>query len=263
MALSHMSSPLARPVVILVEPQLASNMGHVARAMLNFGCRELRLVNPQQDPLSTEARALAAGADVVLEQAVIYPSYEQALADLHFVVATAATLRYMIKPSATPRVAAERVQQHLDSSHRVGLVFGRERTGLTNDELAEAHLHLQIPTNPDFSSLNLGQAVLLVLYEWFLASTSPKTIPTPMPEVAPREEMLGFLQHLEEELHKAGYFRTGHKRPIMRRSLHTLFMRQDLNSQEVRTLRGIISTLTNPNGIYSRPPKRKKSTETN
>jgi tRNA/rRNA methyltransferase len=249
------------PVIILVEPQLAQNVGKSARAMMNCGVRDLRLVRPSAKWLSQDARSTAAGADGILENAPVFDKVEDAVSDLHFVLATTARVRDRICLEMTPKTAAAHMVSSDLKNQRVGILFGPERCGLTNDDVALADGILTVPVNPDFSSLNLAQAVLLVCYEWYQAHLSPP----PMIQhigggvLAPKEDLIGFFHHLEESLENAGYFRSDAMKPKMIRTLRGIFTRLALTAQEIRTLRGVVSDLVNPHGIFSR--KRKKDEE--
>lgn len=238
---------MSKPVIILVEPQLPQNIGSIARAMLNFGVNQLRLVRPLADPVSKEARALAAGADQVLEDAKRFQTTEDAIADLHAVYATTARARDMVGLRMAPRQAAEVMALHQREGKATGLLFGPESSGLTNEDVALCTGTISVPLNPHFSSLNLAQAVLLMVYEFYQAEHRD-SLPVPSlhqgnSELATKGDLIGFLNHLETELEKAGYFRTAHKRPKMVQSLHTMFSRLPFTAQEVRTLRGVISDL--------------------
>src|SRR5438046_5215037 len=155
------------PAIILVEPQLGENIGTAARAMLNCGLDDLRLVRPRDGWPSDRAVAAASGADRVLEKARLYPDVPAAIGDLKHVYAATARDRYMVKRELTPRRAAEEVRGFLGASEACGVLFGPERTGLVNDQVALADTVVTVPLNPAFSSLNLPQAVLLIGYEWF------------------------------------------------------------------------------------------------
>ena len=157
----------AAPCVILVEPQLGANIGTAARAMANFGLTELRLVAPTNGWPNEHAIKAASGADIIIEQAKLYDTLEEAVADLSFVVATTARKRDMVKPVLTPETAAAQMQARLDQGEGTGILFGREKYGLTNDHVVLADALVIAPVNPDFASLNLAQAVLLIGYEWF------------------------------------------------------------------------------------------------
>lgn len=246
------------PVIILVEPQLAQNVGKSARAMMNCGVCDLRLVRPSAKWLSDDARATCAGSDVILEKARIFETVEDAISDLHYVFATTVRARDRICLEMTPKTAATHMVSSELKDQRVGVLFGPERSGLTNDDVALADVVLTVPVNPDFSSLNLAQAVLLVCYEWYQAYLSPPAQVHHMGGgvLALKEDLIGFFHHLEEELENAGYFRSSAMKPKMIRTLRGMFSRLALTSQEIRTLRGVVSDLVNPHGIFSR--KRKK-----
>src|SRR3954465_8966169 len=161
------------PAIILVEPQLGQNIGTAARAMANCGLDDLRLVRPRDGWPSDKAVAAASGADSVLDKARLYPSIAAAIADLSHVYASTARDRYMVKRELTPRHAAEEMREFLARDEPCGVLFGPERTGLVNDDVALADTVITVPLNPAFSSLNLAQAVLIVGYEWFTARTEP------------------------------------------------------------------------------------------
>ena len=249
---------MSDPAILLVETQLAQNMGATARAMLNFGLRDLRLINPQADPLSRDALALAAGADDILKNAKIFQSTQDAMADLHHLYATTARHRDMIALHMTPHQAGHLMQKHLQHRQRFGVLFGPERSGLTNENVALCSGTLSVPLNPAFSSLNLAQAVLLICYEFYQTCSLSKPTDTGISlqqdatEMATKQELIHMFDHLEKELDKAGYFRTAHKKPKMVQSIHTMFSRVPFTSQEIRTFRGIISDLVNSRGLNSR-----------
>ncbi|MGI4851689.1 MAG: RNA methyltransferase [Janthinobacterium lividum] len=247
---------MSGPAILLVETQLAQNIGAVARAMLNFGLRDLRLINPQADPRAREAQALAAGADEILNTVKIFQSTREAMADLHHLYATTARPRDMISLHMTPHQVGHLMQQHRQENQEFGVLFGPERSGLTNEDVALCSGTISVPLNPDFSSLNLAQAVLLISYEFYQVhlKTAENTISLQQTEtqMATKQELTGMFEHLETELDKAGYFRTAHKKPKMVQSIRTMFSRVPFTAQEIRTFRGIISDLVNPHGIHSR-----------
>jgi tRNA/rRNA methyltransferase len=250
-----------RPSIILVNPTLSQNIGATARAMLNFDLHELRLVNPKAHWLNKEARSLAADADHVLENAQLYDTVEEAVKDIQLIYATTARPRDLNKEVITPGQAAQEIQACLNAQFKIGICFGSEKCGLDNDVIALVNKIITIPLNPSFSSINLAQSLVILAYELFQArDTNPLSEShwQRQEEIAPYDELLGLLQHLESELDKSGYFRADHKKPIMNRTLHNIFSRAQMSSQEVRSLRGVISSLVNPHGIYSRPKKRKK-----
>jgi tRNA/rRNA methyltransferase len=234
------------PVVVLVEPQLGENIGTAARAMLNCGLTDLRLVNPRDGWPNEKALAAASGADVVIEGARLYDSTEAAIADLNRVYATTARHRGMIKRVATPRRAAGEMRKAIGRGETVGILFGRERTGLVNEDIALADAVLAVPLNPGFASLNLAQAVLLVGYEWFQAAdrTPASELVTNDTRPATKAELVNFFAHLEERLDDCGFLRNVEKRPSMVRNIRNLFQRAALTRQEIRTLHGIVAELS-------------------
>ena len=240
-----MSSNIA-PAVILSEPQLGENIGACARAMANFGLSDLRLVTPRDGWPNPKAEAMAAGAAALIEKAQVYDSVEAAIAPLRLVFAATARDRAMAKPVLTPTEAARRLREAEANGVPAGILFGNERAGLTNDEVALADCVITIPTDPGFSSLNLGQAVLLVGYEWFKAgdATPPERIDHGAALPAPRDELIRLFEHLEDELEKNGFLFPPGNRPGMIRNLRSILHRAQLTDQEVRTLRGVIVALT-------------------
>ena len=238
--------PAPAPSIVLSEPQLGENIGAAARAMANFGLSDLRLVSPRDGWPNEKADAMAANAAYVVEGARIFPSVEAAVAELTFVLAATARDRAMAKPILTPAEAAIRLRAMAASGHPSAVLFGGERSGLTNDEVALADAVITIPTSPGFSSLNLGQAVLLVGYEWFKAGdvTAAERIDHGLAQPATREELFRLFEHLEEELEKSGFLYPPGNRPGMIRTLRSILHRAQLTDQEVRTLRGVIVALT-------------------
>lgn len=239
------ASPLGGPVVILVAPQLGENIGAAARAMLNCGLAELRLVNPRDGWPNEKAEAAASGAAELLAAARLYASTAEAIADLSRVYATTARPRELIKPVVTPRQAAVELRAATARGERTGLLFGPERTGLVNDDLALADTLVSAPLNPGFRSLNLAQAVLVIGYEWFQAGddTPPRELVTNATRPATKAELLNFFAHLEAELDACGFLRNAEKRPTMVRNIRNIFQRADLTEQEIRTLHGIVKEL--------------------
>lgn len=235
------------PAIILVEPQMAENVGMVARAMLNCGLDDLRLVRPRQRFPHARALATASGADKVVNEANIFSSTEAAIADLGLVFAATVRERDMALRVVTPRRAADEMRVFVQAGKgRAGVIFGKESKGLANNDVALADAILTVPVNPSFGSLNLAQAVFVAAYEWFVARTdapvsrlrlNARTRP------ATKEELVGFFEHLESELDACGFLRLKHKRPIMVRNLRALFQRAGLSEQEVRTLRGVVAGL--------------------
>src|SRR5271166_3624007 len=246
------TKPLLRggPVVILVRPQLAVNIGMCARAMANFGLSDLRLVNPREAwPRTGEHResaySAAAGAANVLDAARVFASVEAAVADLNAVYATTARERGQLKPVLTPSAAMAAVAAA--SGEKKGILFGPERTGLDSDEVAIADAIVTYPANPSYASLNLAQAVLICGYEWFKAAHGdappPSTIPRASSPPAQRDMLLAFFEYLEARLDENGFFRPTTKKPGMRRNLRNIFHRMELTQQDVRTLWGAVVRL--------------------
>lgn len=233
------------PSVVLVRPQLAVNIGMCARAMANFGLFDLRLVNPKsgwprEDEYRDVAYAAAAGASHVLDNARVYPSIEEAVADLQCVYATTARNRGQEKPIFTP---AQAMASWGTIQNRCGLLFGPERTGLENDEIALSDAIVSFPANPAYASFNLAQSVLLLGYEWFKATQGdapPEPVePRPVSPPAQRDMIFAFFTYLEDKLDEAGYFRPPGKASVMKRNLRNIFHRLKLTEQDMRTLWGV------------------------
>jgi len=233
----------AGPVIVLVRPQLGENIGKAARAMLNFGLTEMRLVAPRDGWPNPSAGPAASGADVVLERAQVFDSVAAAVADCTQVYATTVRKRGVTKPVVTPEVAAREIHA---SSGRAAILFGPERSGLETDDVALARTIVTVPINPEFGSLNLAQAVILVAYEWskHVALAQPPEVVLPLP--APQEELDGMIGQLDDMLDSAGFYFPPDRVPTTRRTLRTLLTKPGWSSQEVRTLRGVLSALANP-----------------
>jgi len=234
------------PAIILVHPQLGENIGACARAMLNCGLTEMRLVKPRDGWPNEKAQAAASGADLVLDNAKLFETTAEAVADLNVVYATTVRTRGMIQEFVTPRVAAEELRPQYAAGHKVGVMFGPERTGLVNDDLTLAERLITVPLNPSFSSLNLAQAVLLIGYEWFQTGDVPpdRILHTGQTRPATKAELLNFFEHVEGELDRTGFFPTPEKRPSMIRTIRNAFERMQMTEQEVRTFHGILASLT-------------------
>jgi tRNA/rRNA methyltransferase len=233
------------PAVILVRPQLGENIGMVARAMLNCGLSELRLVRPRDGWPSAKAEAAASGALQVLERAQLFPTTKAAIADLHHVYASTARPRGMVKPIVTPAQAAVELRQVLAAGRKAGLLFGPERSGLVNDDIALADTALTVPLNPAFASLNLAQAVLLIGHAWFLAGddSAPRYLETNNGELASKAQLVNFCERLEAELDETGFLFPPEKRPSMVRNLRNMFQRMLPTENEINTLHGIVVAL--------------------
>lgn len=248
----------APPAIILVNPQLGENIGFAARAMANFGLTDLRLVAPRDGWPNDKAHAAAAGAAFVVERASVYPSVESAIAELHFVLASTARPREMIKPVLSPESAAVELRRRGENEQRGGVLFGPERSGLDNDTISLADAILTAPVSPDFASLSLPQAVLLFGYEWLKAQSAAlplgratafdgpvaEGIAFPDTRPATREELIGLFNHLEAELDRTGFLYPPEKRPSMVRAIRNMFHRMGATEQDVRTWRGIVASLS-------------------
>ncbi len=234
------------PVVILVRPQLADNIGACARAMANGGLFHLRLVAPRDGWPQEKAWRTASGADRLLDAATVHATVAEAVADLHHVFATCPRPRHIVKPVMTARGAAAEMREICTRALRVGLLFGPERAGLDNDDMAQADALIRYPLNPEFMSLNLAQAVLVMAYEWWMAddATPPHTLMTNETGVATKGELDNFMTHLIAELDASGFLRNLPKRPGMVRNIQHLFQRGEVTTQELRTLHGIVTELS-------------------
>jgi len=244
------------PSVILIEPQLADNIGMVARAMANFGLDDLRLVAPRDGWPNERARIAASGANYVIDEATSYPVLAEAMGDLNWVCATTARQRDLRKPVLTPEQAVAEMTSRIGEGQRCGIMFGREASGLTTAEVAEADALVMIPVNTKFASLNLAQSVLILGYAWILSRASGTlgrvtTYERPLrpgfqfgkDQPATKEELLGFFEQLESDLDTAGFFRPAQRRAITILSIRTMFQRMNATKHEVRALRGVVKAL--------------------
>jgi len=233
------------PIVVLVEPQLGENIGAAARAMANFGLSRLRLVKPRQAWPNPEARKMASGADRVLDGAVLYDTVEAAVADCSFVLATTARAHDQAKPVIDAPQAAQLMAPQVAAGDTIAILFGRERYGLENQEVALADSILTLPVNPAFASLNLAQAVVIVAYEWFKHATGA-ALPFAMPEKSPqasKQQLVSFFQTVERELERVEFFRPPDKRDTMQINLRNIFTRMQPTQQDIRTLHGVITAI--------------------
>jgi tRNA/rRNA methyltransferase len=232
------------PAIILSKPQMGENVGAAARAMKNFGLKALVLIAPKMEWPNDKAQMLASGSGDILETAKIYPTAAQALAPYQLVLATTARGRDVVKQIHTPEAGARALRAASNEGVRTAILFGGERAGLDNDEMSLCDAVVTIPT-ADFWSLNLGQAVLLLGYEWLKsADTTPAVRTRPSIAVpASREELVGLFEHLERELDAAEFLFPPAKRETMVRNIRAMIMRSRLSDQEVRTIRGMIVAL--------------------
>lgn len=232
-----------QPAIILVRPQLGENIGKAARAMLNFGLTDLRLVAPRDGWPNPDAGPAAAGADNVLEQAQLFNGLNEALEDCSHVYATTVRKRGVTKPVVTPEAAAREIRSH---SHKSAIIFGPERSGLETDDVAVARAIITVPINPEFGSLNLAQAVILCAYEWSKGADLTSPPATELDPPAPQSELDGLITELDGMLDAKGYFFPEDRTPATRRTLRNLLTKPGWNSLEVRTLRGVLSSLKKP-----------------
>src|SRR6185312_8138358 len=237
---------LAGPVVILVEPQLGENIGMAARAMGNFGLTRLRIVNPRDGWPNVHARRAASGADHILDHAELFETVAQAVADCTLLFATTARAHDQAKPVVGPEGAAREIVARAGSGGgEVGILFGRERSGLLNEEVAIANRIITFPVNPGFASLNLAQAVLLMGYEWFKLSTAG-ALPFAMPERSERasqHQMQAFFDNLVRELDRVEFLRPAEKRETMLVNLRNIFSRMEPTKQDMHTLHGVVMAI--------------------
>ncbi|WP_128892522.1 RNA methyltransferase [Erythrobacter sp. HKB08] len=241
----------AKPIVVLVRPQLGENIGKAARAMLNFGLTELRLVAPRDGWPNPDAGPAASGADIVLDEAKVYPTTAEAVADCANIYATTVRKRGVTKPVVTPEEAAREI---VTQPGRSAILFGAERSGLETEDVALARAILTVPINPEFSSLNLAQAVILCAYEWSKTQADSGELAQPTQEEilppASQEELDGLIAHFEKLLEPKGYFLPEERAEATKRTLRTVLTKPGWNHLEVRTMRGVLSSL-------GRPPREK------
>ena len=228
------------PAIVLVRPQLGENIGKAARAMLNFGLTEMRLVAPRDGWPNPAAGPAASGADVVLANARVFDSVAEAVGDCAHVYATTVRKRGVTKPVVTPEEAARTIRT---DAGRSAILFGPERSGLETDDVALARTIVTVPINPEFGSLNLAQAVILVAYEWSKGQALASPPETELAPPAPQEELDGMIAQLDAMLEAANYFFPPDRTPATRRTLRTLLTKPGWSSMEVRTVRGVLSAL--------------------
>ncbi len=232
-----MSSP---PIIILIRPQLGENIGKAARAMLNFGLTEMRLVAPRDGWPNPSAGPAASGADVVLANAKVFETLAEATADINHIYATTVRKRGVTKPVITPETAAHEALQNEGLS---AILFGAERSGLDSDEVTVARAIITVPINPEFGSLNLAQAVILCAYEWSKTQSLASPPKTELDPPASQFELDGLIEQLDGMLQPLGYFTPIDRSPVTRRTLRNLLTKPAWNALEVRTLRGVLTTL--------------------
>ncbi|MCW3835352.1 RNA methyltransferase [Sphingomonas canadensis] len=232
--------PSAAPVIVLVRPQLGENIGKAARAMLNFGLVEMRLVAPRDGWPNPSAGPAASGADIVLSGARVFGSVAEAVADCAHVFATTVRKRGVTKPVLTPEEAARDIRT---AAGRCAILFGPERSGLETEDVALARAIVTVPINPEFGSLNLAQAVILMAYEWSKSQALAQPTLEAIDPPAPQAELEGLFGQLDTMLDATGFYHPPERTPATRRTLRTLLTKPGWSAQEIRTLRGVLSAL--------------------
>ncbi len=239
-----------QPVIILVRPQMGENIGAAARAMMNCGLYDMRLVAPRDgwpEKLHNRAYATASGAEQVLDNVKIFATLPDATADLHFVMATTARPRHQVREVFTATGAGEACHAKTAAGQQVGILFGPERTGLENEDLMFANAAITIPLNPEYASLNLAQAVLLVAWEWLRTKDQTPNVQLSLGNSMPavQRDVDFFLQRLVDALDPTGFFTSAEQKPNMLLNMSALFKRANLTDQELRTLHGVLTALKN------------------
>lgn len=235
-----------KPIFILVEPQMGENIGATARAMLNYRLDELRIVNPRDGWPNEKANAMAAGALETMKPVKIFETLKYAIEDCNFIYTTAAFDRHMAKPVMNAHDAAIDIKARAETGQKIAIVFGRERSGLNNDEIAAGQVLISIPVNPEFASLNLAQAALVIAYEWSRQSIPQPEPITPLGKSFPAtlKDFDEFFMRLETELNEGEFFRVPEMRDLMRRNIRNALLRAEFSDQEVKTLHGVLTALT-------------------
>ena len=245
--------------VILAEPQLSENIGMTARAMLNFGLHQLYLINPKQDHLSKKSINASAGAEKVLRNAKVFNNLEDSISSLNHLFACTVRARDMIKPTCGPEELYNKINI-LDNKSNIGILFGREKSGLSNFQISFADTIVEIPTSPEFSSLNLAQAVIIIASEINRINVNYSKRTMLMSDTVPakKREIIGFFEHLERALEDSGFLKPLEKKPTMMINIRNIFSRSILTEQDIKTLRGVITSLLSwPDG-YQDNKKLKK-----
>jgi tRNA/rRNA methyltransferase len=233
----------AKPVIVLVRPQLGQNIGKAARAMLNFGLTEMRLVAPRDGWPNPDAGPAASGADVVLEQATVFATVQEAIADCTLVFASTVRRRDLVMPVLGPDEMAETIAA---SEERSAILFGPERSGLETEEVALANAIVTVPINPQFASLNLAQAVILLAYEWSKRAELAQPTAKDLEPAAPHGELDGLIDQLNGELEAKGYFHPPSRTQATKNTLRTIFTKTGWSSREVKAVRGVFRALVGP-----------------
>jgi tRNA/rRNA methyltransferase len=236
-------SGATRPVIVLVRPQLGQNIGKAARAMLNFGLTEMRLVAPRDGWPNPDAGPSASGADAVLEQAQVFATTKEAIADCSTVFASTVRRRELVMPVVAPAEMADVIAV---SAQRCAILFGPERSGLETEEVALAQSIVTVPINPEFGSLNLAQAVILLAYEWSKRTALAQPPAKDLEPTAPHGELEGLIGQLDEALEAKGYFHPRSRARATKSTIRTILTKSGWSSREVKAMRGIIRALVNP-----------------
>ncbi|QNM82883.1 RNA methyltransferase [Sphingomonas sabuli] len=231
------------PAIVLVRPQLGQNIGKAARAMLNFGLTDMRLVAPRDGWPNPDAGPAASGADVVLERARLFDTVQEAIADCSTVYASTVRRRDLVMPVVTPEAMAEDIHA---SDAASAILFGPERSGLETEEVAMATAIVTVPINPEFGSLNLAQAVILLAYEWSKSNTLAVPPDKELEPAAPHAELEGLIAQLDSELFDKGYFHPPSRTQATRNTLRTIFTKTGWSSREVKAIRGVVRALVGP-----------------
>jgi tRNA/rRNA methyltransferase len=233
----------AKPVIVLVRPQLGQNIGKAARAMLNFGLTEMRLVAPRDGWPNPEAGPAASGADIVLAQAQLFDTVEASIADCSTVFASTVRRRDLVMPVVGPQELADQIAA---SPQRSAILFGPERSGLETEDVALASAIVTVPINPQFGSLNLAQAVILLAYEWSKRSALTQPTVKELEPPAPHGELEGLIGQLNDALDAKGYFHPPSRTQATKNTLRTILTKTGWSSREVKALRGVIRALVHP-----------------
>ena len=232
-----------KPVIVLVRPQLGQNIGKAARAMLNFGLTEMRLVAPRDGWPNPDAGPSASGADIVLERAQVFDTVQDAVADCSTIFASTVRRRDLIMPVVSPQEMADQI---VASPARTAILFGPERSGLATEDVALSNAIVTVPINPKFGSLNLAQAVILLAYEWSKRSELAVPPSKELEPPAPHGELEGMIAQFEEELAAKGYFYPVSRMQVTKNTIRTIFTKTGWSSREVKAMRGIVRALVNP-----------------
>ena len=231
------------PIIVLVRPQLGQNIGKAARAMLNFGLTEMRLVAPRDGWPNPDAGPAASGADIVLEQTELFDSVAAAVADCSQVFASTVRRRDLVMPVVGPEAMAREMHS---AAGRSAILFGPERSGLESGDVALAGKIVTVPINPEFGSLNLAQAVILLAYEWSRGTELAQPTAKDTEPAATMGELEGLVGHFDELLETAGYFFPPERAAVTRATIRTILTRPQWSGREVKALRGMIRTIARP-----------------